>query len=323
MNKLFQKKCPLCETKFDFFARQCPNCGFCKPFGKKTTIFIFVITLLFFSFIFKPVENVNLGKLDPSAAQKEKTDPPVFEKIKLRPMSELSGLSKEEILKNRTRYVKESLVFKNLKNYKPSEEVYQIEDHLPWIGAEQIAKYGAQNNKNIGLGPSRHSTSINNPELLASFIIPNFGNQKNKTYSKDDLLLPVALFYDKNNNVIKAEFNLGAFFEQNPKYLGTSMYIDETNARDLGYNWFYCTKKQNVRFINPKNSMFLRPYKIQGFYHKGYSCGLESGCNNYSPYQEPLVFSILDMPSSLTINLYKEKPKNLKQKPDMIYTMIF
>lgn len=323
MSSLFQRQCPLCKKDISCFAKKCPNCGFVKPSGAKSAAFFFIITLIFLSFVYYPSLNINTQMIGTLKNKQQKT-PISFEEIELRPTSVLSGLSKEQILKQRTQYVKESVVFKDLKDYKPSEDVYQIEDYLPWIGAEQMAKYGANNNKNIGKGDSRHSISINNPELLVSFIVPNFGDQKDiAPYSKEDLLQPVKLSYDKNNKIIKAEFNLKSFFDKNPNYYGGAMYVDETNARDLGYHWFYCPKKENLGFINPQTSIYSHPYKVQGYYHKGSSCGLEGGCNNYSPYQPNLVFMIKDMPSSMTIYMYKEKPKSLRQKPDMTYIMVF
>lgn len=238
-----------------------------------------------------------------------------FVEVPLRPLSELSGLSKKEILNKREFFVKKSLVFGDLKNYTSSSEVYKIEDNLPWISVEQIAKYGIKDNPNIAKGLSRSSAAINNPELLISLNTPDYRALGLKGSS--NYLLAKKLLWDKNNNTLKAYFNM------NPILAGLPLFIDETNARDLGYNWIYCKKKKNIRFFNPQKSFKVRPYKLQGCYQKGFSCGLKGGCNNYSPYQEELVFGIIDLPSYLEIKLWKDKPHSIRQKADINYIMVF
>ena len=61
---------------------------------------------------------------------------------------------------------------------------------------------------------------------------------------------------------------------------------------------------------------------MQGYYHKGYSCGLKEGCNNYSPYQEDMVFTIIDT-GYLKLKLWKNKPLSVLKNADMTYIMHF
>lgn len=315
VKKATEKKCPLCGALYAKKSRYCPNCGYIKPQSLKNSLIIFVVFSLLFSFLFINKKNDELN--NPSSNL-------VFEEIKLNDMTELSGLTKEQIFKKRISLVNNSTVFKDLKDYKPNPEVYQIEDNIPWIGAEQIARFGMKDNKNIGLGLSRSSLAINNPELLISFIVPDFASQKDKTnFSKADFLLPQSLSFNKETNTLKATFNIKSFFEKNPNYIGSAMFIDETNARDFGYNWLYAKKKKNIKFANPQNNFSLRPYKAQGVYKKGNSCAIKTGCNNYSPYQQELVFGIIELPSSLEVKLYKNKPKTLRQEADITYIMLF
>ena len=241
--------------------------------------------------------------------------------IPIREMTELSYLSKNEILNKRIEYVNNSKVFK-VENYKPREDVYQIEDYLPWISAYEIAANGIKDNKNIGEGASRCSLNINNPELLISFIIPEFekGNRREK-FSEADYFLPEKLLWDEKNKTIKAFFNTKSFYDLNPDYTGMAMYTDETNARDLGYNWVYCDESKNIQFVNEFTNISTAPYEMKGYYHQGNSCGLETGCNNYSPYQEEMPFRITKETGYLRLKMWKEKPKNKFQAPDIIYEM--
>lgn len=309
-----EKKCPLCGALYSKKSRYCPNCGYIQQQGLKKALISLVITSLIISFLY-------INKKEDTV--KNKKTNLVFKEIKLNDMSELSGLTKEEIFNKRIKLVKNSTVFADLKDYKPNPEVYKIEDNIPWIGAEQIARYGMKGNKNIGLGASRSSLAINNPELLISFIVPDFASQKDKTnFSKADFLLPKSLEYNKETNTLRAKFDIKTFFEKNPNYIGSAMFIDETNALDFGYSWLWAKNKKNVKFAKPNNNFSIRPYKAKGVYQKGTSCALEFGCNNYSPYQEELVFGIIDLPSSLEVKMYKTKP-TLRQKPDMTYIMLF
>lgn len=308
-----EKKCPLCGALYAKKSRYCPNCGYIKPQSFKCAIILLVIFFFLISCLF-------LAKTH----EQNKANSLVFKEIPLQKMSELSYKTKKEIFKKRIEAVQKTPVFTDLKNYQPNHEVYQFEDKAPWIGAEQIARFGMKDNKNIALGASRSSLALNNPALLISLIVPDFASQKDKVnFSEDDFLLPKKLEYNKESSTIKATFNIKPFFLNNPNYIGSAMFIDETNARDFGYNWLWAKKNKNVKFASTTNNFSIRPYKVLGVYKKGTSCAIKDGCNNYSPYQKELVFGIVDLPSSLEIKMYKNKPKAIGQKPDITYIMLF
>ena len=126
----------------------------------------------------------------------------------------------------------------------------------------------------------------------------------------------------KRLKTIKAYFDFNTFFNMHPQYRGSEFYLDETNARDLGYNWILCHAKKKVVFSSVDNiSKF--PYQMRGYYHRGYACGLENGCNNYSPMQKDMVFKIMNNESFAKFKLWKKKPHFASQKPDLVYEMYF
>ena len=315
-----KKQCPFCKEPYEKNLKICPHCHYKEPLNLEKALWVFIFLLLPFT-IFKFAQehfeeiNFSLSSLTHSKEPSQRLE------IKINPISELSGLSKEEILSKRKSYVNNSVVFKDL-NYTPNEDVYQIEDYLPWISAEEIVKNGVDNNPNIGVGNSRHSISVNNPELLISFIIPEYKTTNKENFSTSAYLHPQKLFWDKEENTIEAYFDISSFNADYPQYSNTLFYLDETNARDLGYNWVYATENPNVSFKDYNKNIASSIYKIKGYYHKGYSCKLQSGCNNYSPYQEELVFKILDT-GHLKIKLWKEKPLSVLQNADITYIMYF
>ena len=66
-----------------------------------------------------------------------------------------------------------------------------------------------------------------------------------------------------------------------------------------------------------------KPQKLFDFIHLGNACQIEGGCNNVSPYQPALAFSIKNTPADMTISLWKNKPLFKNQPADMYLKMIF
>ncbi len=336
-------KCPVCNTEFDKKEKCCPNCLYKQPLNFDKALWIFALLLIPFSLIRVFHDNF-IDIFDKFSKNDEKIEQILPDSrnelidlkneniipIPLRKMEELSYKTRDEILEKRKKYVKNSLIFKDdelfnfLKNYEPNPEVYRIKDKLPWISAFEIAKYGIAKSKNIAKGISRHSISVNNPEVLISIITPDLGEKRtSEEFSEADYFFPVGVFWDKKEKVIIAKFDLDSFFKKNPDFLESALYLDETNARDLGYNWIFASKVKNVDFANYKTNFSKNPYNIKGFYHQGLSCGLQDGCNNYSPYQEEMILRVNSLPAVLEIKLWKEKPLTCAKRADLTYKMIF
>ncbi|MBQ8847507.1 MAG: hypothetical protein IJ003_01015 [Candidatus Gastranaerophilales bacterium] len=315
-------KCPLCGEVFIEKTKICPNCFYKNPLGLRKALWTLIIILLPLTFAYLILQNNDVDS-SISSNQSYVVQAKQKEEIKINPMTKLSGLSRKDIFAQRKKYVNSSLVFSHLKNYSPNEDVYRIEDDLAWISAYEIAKNGVKNNPNVGLGDSRHSISINNPELLLSFIVPQFneGIDKNN-FSTTSYFHPTKILWNKKERTIEAFFDITAFKKHHPKFQEVTMYPDETNARDFGYNWVYAPESMGLFFKDRQNNIERRLYRMQGYYHKGYSCGLKEGCNNYSPYQEDMVFTIIDT-GYLKLKLWKNKPLSVLKNADMTYIMHF
>lgn len=239
--------------------------------------------------------------------------------IQLNPIENFSGKTKDEILEKRKRIVNESIVFESLKNYTPSDNVFRIQDGLKWIGAHQVSCYGAPNNPLIGEGASRESVGILNPELLYYITIGIIQRNQTEHYcSEIDYMIPHKVTYDKSAKTIRAYFNYREYVKKNGRQ---TFILCDSNAHDLGYKYTIVDMYKNIAFIdNGFTKNYLSP---NGFYHKGFACGLPEGCNNYSPSRPEYQIYIPRTPAMINISLWKKSPKLWGQKEDINYQMIF
>lgn len=234
--------------------------------------------------------------------------------IPIKSMEEFSGLSREDILKKRQIAVKNS-IFGNRMDYMPNPSVYQIEDDLPWISAHEITCYGHGTK-----GPSRESMGILNPAVLYYPLMAAYNFSQSTGCSDVDYLNPYKITFNKALNQISVHINYTSFYKKNKTHF--RIHLSDTNARDLGYNYVYAPKVKNIRFAEMQNiSNTITP--TRGFYHRGGSCGIEGGCNNYSPRQYELEFYLTDTPAEIDMNLWKNYPSDLSQKEDIQYRLFF
>ncbi|MCQ2965942.1 MAG: hypothetical protein MJ250_04285 [Alphaproteobacteria bacterium] len=242
-----------------------------------------------------------------------------YETIYPRPLENFSGLSVQEILSKRKDAVQSSKYFGNL-DYSPSNKVFQIEDHLPWISAHEISCYGLKST-DISRGPSRESVGILNPELLYYVNISTISIRVNNTEcSSADYFIPDYITLDKSAKQITAHINYSAFFNKNHAH--NWIILSDSNARDFGYNYAYADLASNLQFQD-KNNLASGIMTTRGFYHRGGACKLPSGCNNYSPYNNGIVFYLKGVPAVLRIKLWKNHPTNPSDPADITYVMKF
>lgn len=242
--------------------------------------------------------------------------------IKLNPMMEFSGMKVSEVLSLRKEAVKNSKIFSYMTDYKPNSDVFQIEDGYPWIGAYQLACYGADQ-PNIGKGPSRESIGILNPELM---YFPEIMEYKFSKYrlpcSPSDYLIPHKVIYNKKTNTITIYISAENMYQK----LRGKVYVilKSSNARDLGYNHAFAIidNKSNVKFEKEAN-ISTQIIDTKGYYHRGFSCGLPEGCNNYSPYDSEVDFDIIKLPVIIDIKLWKKYPNSKSDNADLNYRMVF
>ncbi len=246
-------------------------------------------------------------------AQAQESDNNV--EITITPMQNFSGLGRVEILNKRKQAVQKLSQFFDFENYDVNNNVYQIESGLPWISAHEITCYGHGTQ-----GASRESFGILNPLVIYYPLMAAYNFSQTTGCSDIDYLLVNRLFYNASQKLITARINYTSFYRKNKVFF--RIHLSDTNARDLGYNYAYASSTKNINFaenINLSNTIV----PTRGFYHRGGSCGVAGGCNNYSPRQTELEFYLTSLPADLYIKLWKNQPTDKNQVADINYHLIF
>ncbi|MGN0018976.1 MAG: hypothetical protein ACI37S_08050 [Candidatus Gastranaerophilaceae bacterium] len=235
--------------------------------------------------------------------------------IPIVPMSDLNGKSKIMILAQRKLYV-ESTIFKN-RNYRPSMEVFgMIDDKKPWLGIEALTCKGKGPSAYLGL--SEESRYLNNPTMLVGLDRVNFDEKPKNLCSPVDYLMPVKINYSKDDNMIKVVFEVSQYKGE----LGRNFLLKGLNAKDLGFKYAYADKIDNVVFIKQDGNISDDVYEFKDFIHVGFACGVKGGCNNGSPYQKELQYSVINYPAEIHLKLWKKLPKNKNAEGDINYLII-
>lgn len=235
--------------------------------------------------------------------------------IPINPMSDFNNKTRNDIYKIRKIFVDESM-FKN-KKYKPSDEVFgQIADNKPWIGIDALTCYGKGPNAYKGL--SEESRYINNPTMLIGLDRVNFDAKPKTQCSVIDYLMPVKINYSKDENMLKVLFEVSKYKGD----LGTEFLLKGLNAKDLGFTYAYADKTENVVFLQQDTNISKDIQVFKDFIHLGTVCGVKGGCNNGSPFQKELNYTVMKYPASIHFKLWKKKPKNKESKEDINYLII-
>lgn len=235
--------------------------------------------------------------------------------VPINPMTDLNYKTKEEIYKLRKSYV-EKTIFKN-RRYTPSEAVFgQIEDKKPWLGIEALTCYGKNPKANMGL--SEESRYLNNPTMLIGLDRDSFDEKPVSQCSVVDYLMPVKINYSKDENTIKVIFEVSEYKGD----LGKNFLLKGLNAKDLGYPYAYADKVENAAFLQPDVNISTDVYLFKDFLHLGQACGVKGGCNNGSPFQKELNFTVMKYPASVHFKLWKKQPKSKDAKEDINYLII-
>ena len=151
-------------------------------------------------------------------------------------------------------------------------------------------------------------------------VVPSFEFAKRgKECSKNDYIMPYKANYTPADNTIHVYIKYSPLKEK-LGYFG-NIVIADANAHDLGYNYVFADKTSNIRFKVDKFHKEI--IQTRGYYHRGYSCGLQEGCNNYSPYETGYEFYLTDFPAKIDIKLWNQKPNSVTQTADLNYQMVF
>ena len=235
--------------------------------------------------------------------------------VPINPMSDLNYKTKDEIYAQRKLYV-EKTIFKN-RSYKPSDDVFgQIVDGKPWLGIEALTCTGAGLNANKGL--SEESRYINNPTMLIGLDRVNFDDKPKNLCSVTDYLMPVKINYSKDENTIKIIFEVSGYKGD----LGNHFLLKGLNAKDLGFKYAYADNIQNIAFLQPDKNISTDVHNFKDYIQLGMVCGVKGGCNNGSPFQKELNFTVMKYPASIHFKLWKKLPKNKDAKENINYLII-
>ena len=231
-----------------------------------------------------------------------------------------SGLSKSRILEKRMDAIRTSLLFSQM-DYTPSNDVFKIDDGLPWISMNAALHWSNISVSQRGNGVSRDSIGIVNPELL---YYVDVGEDKGNSLYGDYDFMPYKVTYNKNTNTISSYFR--NYRNENAKI--QEICLADTNAHDLGFKFAYMDKYKNIGFYTDEpyknNTLASNIKEITGYYMHGSACGMPGGCNNYAPYwQYYNYFYLNDLPANVHIKLWKNKPNSPEQRADINYEMIF
>lgn len=234
--------------------------------------------------------------------------------IEINPLESYNGKTKHEMYDIRKSYVKKSIFYSP--NYEPNEEIFGgIVDGKNWWGIEPMVCSHGDEDTTRGL--SALSRFINNPDLLVQTYFPfnmtYYDGIKEYCNSKFARLIPSSLTYEPVSNTITAKYYMSPFvFNNRLNYFGKKdihypFILSGLNARDFGFEYMYINNLYNVRMLNEDNAA-KHIYQFRDYIHVGGSCRRPDGCNNLSPRQTELEFTITSLPAELNIKLWKNQP---------------
>ena len=337
-------KCSVCANVVDCDAVVCPSCGSAlkSSFLRTITLYRYIIAFLVFVFFFSVVPFIpNSISKNTKSYNKNKivehkkdiySDENLYyeiigrmggESIRISDMINFSDLNSEDILTLRSQAVKTSPVFKDLHDYVPSREVFEMEDGLPWIGAMQAACVGTEGpNYQIGEGDSRESLMILNPELILHPLIPTILNNSPNECDESYYFVPRKVVYYEDTKTITTYIDLSSV-KAKLGYIPQPYFLETANPRDLGYSAIFASDYYNLDFDNQTDNMALNISEPRGFWHRGYACGLPEGCNNYSPRDTRYEIRIKKLPAAIRVKLWKNTPRFKNKRADLTYEIVF
>lgn len=228
----------------------------------------------------------------------------------INPPREYDFKTRKEVFSVRKKMLKKYPVFFS-GDYEPTGPVFkQVEDGKPWWGLQGIECKGP-GNKSID-GASEESRFIDNPFLLIgidqSGAVSNGPNARcSGSYPKPSNL--------KLNTDKKAFSVIYSMVSSNKEYVFAAR-----NAADFGARYAYADDVKGIEFSKEKN-ISTDVYQFKDFVHVGNSCGYPGGCNNGSPLQEELLFSVPKGKGSIHFKLWKKKPASKEDPADMTFEL--
>ena len=208
--------------------------------------------------------------------------------------------------------------------YSPSEAVFgQIEDGKPWWGIEGHYCGGSRRRSTDGV--SEETRFILNPFILLGLDEIQAWNVEGSctpVYPK-----PVSLQWFARDRRAKVTYAVSDFFRQRrsdgfPSSAADNapLYLKNINARDFGYEFVYLDPYNTFNISRNGNArMFADSVQLLSFLHCGGSCRQPGGCNNGSPGEPDLQFTVNKLPATLCCKLWKNKPSAPQAEADFTF----
>ena len=255
-----------------------------------------------------------------------------FQSVQVNPLSEYNYLTKKQIFDIRKNHVKNSLFSKE--DYEPDTRVFgAIADSKPWWGTVTCGKLNYKGDYHERIeGASKVSAQINNPDALVGLSLPflpwDLGYNKEFCTADYSKFLPISIQYSEENNLIIAKYKLTKNFlkfrarvnSRNTRY---PIQLSGLNALDFGYDYVYAFDTKNISMFDQNNNVTDDLKIFRDYIHLGGSCKYKDGCNNISPMQNDLMFTVTALPAEINLKLWKKKPMNKYVKADMYYRIQF
>lgn len=255
-----------------------------------------------------------------------------FQSVQVNPLSEYNYLTKKQIFDIRKNHVKNSLFSKE--DYEPDTRVFgAIADSKPWWGTVTCGKLNYKGDYHERIeGASKVSAQMNNPDALVGLSLPflpwDLGYNKEFCTADYSKFLPISIQYSEENNLIIAKYKLTKNFlkfrasvnRRNTRY---PIQLSGLNALDFGYDYVYAFDTKNISMFDQNNNVTDDLKIFRDYIHPGGSCKYKDGCNNISPMQNDLMFTVTALPAEINLKLWKKKPMNKYVKAGMYYRIQF
>lgn len=255
-----------------------------------------------------------------------------FQSVQVNPLSEYNYLTKKQIFDIRKNHVKNSLFSKE--DYEPDTRVFgAIADSKPWWGTVTCGKLNYKGDYHERIeGASKVSAQMNNPDALVGLSLPflpwDLGYNKEFCTADYSKFLPISIQYSEENNLIIAKYKLTKNFlkfrasvnRRNTRY---PIQLSGLNALDFGYDYVYAYDTKNISMYDQNYNVTDDLKIFRDYIHLGGSCKYKDGCNNISPMQNDLMFTVTALPAEINLKLWKKKPMNKYVKAGMYYRIQF
>lgn len=261
---------------------------------------------------------------------------PIYSQLDLLPNApqDLNFKSKAEILAIRTQLAGQYPQLL-LHEYQPSAEVFEkIEDGKPWWGLHGESLWG-EGKRSIE-GAAEESRFLLNPFLLVGANPYTYNIWDPARTGDDDMSrpdfpftwLPRALHWWPRKATAEAvyavsDYNAQLYNRRNKlrvEKISPKFALVAYNARDFGYQylWVATDRSVNIQCLRKPSN----PTKITQMIHCGNTCGYPGGCNNMSPSLPEIdELAYCQLPARALIYLWKDKPRDAKQPPDMTFIL--